>query len=356
MVRSIRQLEALRDDWDALAARFETPLLDHDWFLSCAEAFHRDADLRIMTVRRGSSLEAVAPMVREDRLGGRHLILLGASRLYEPSGWLYADARALGELAAEATALGEPLVLQRVPADSPMIAALRSLPRTVSIARGTSTALGVDVGTTWEAYHSGLSSRITENLRRLGRKAERAVGPRHVVCTRPTPADVDDLLEQVVKVEGSGWKSRAASSLSRRTDLRDFFRRYSHRAAAAGRLRVATLSFGSVVAAVELSVEAYQRLWQLKIGYSEALAAYYPGLQLTEASIREAFERGLRSYEFLGSAALWEERWGPAVRSYRTLALYPYGVKSLLTGCRDLATLMWNRAHAIARRPVRGAA
>ena len=352
MVRSIQQLEALREGWTALAARFESPLLDHDWFLSCAEAFHRDADLRIVTVRRGPLLEAVAPMVRDDRLGGRHVILLGASRLFEPSGWLYADTQALRQLAAESMTLGEPLVLQRVPADSPMVAALRSLPRAVSVARGTSTALGVDVRTTWDAYYSSLSSRITDNLRRLGRKAERALGPRRVVCTRPAPADVDGLLEQVVKVEGSGWKARAASSLSRRTDLRDFFRRYSHRAAAAGRLRIATLSFGSVVAAVELSVEAYQRLWQLKIGYSEALAAYYPGLQLTQASIHETFERGLRSYEFLGSAARWEERWEPSVRTYCTLASYPFGVRSLLTGCRDLASLMWSRAQTITRRPV----
>jgi predicted N-acyltransferase len=47
MVRSIRQLEALRDEWDALAAPFESPLLDHDWFTSCAEAFHSGEDLQI---------------------------------------------------------------------------------------------------------------------------------------------------------------------------------------------------------------------------------------------------------------------------------------------------------------------
>ena len=310
-----------------------------------------------MTVRNGTSLDAAAPMVSERTPTGRRLTLLGASRLYEPSGWLFASAPALQELAAQTMKLGEPLVLQRVPADSPMIGALRSLPRAVSIARGASSSLAVVVRSTWDSYYAGLSSHITGNLRRLRKKAEKVLGRVTVAHFTPARSDVDDLLEQVVKVEGSGWKQRSGSALSTRADLRDFFRRYSHRAAERGRLRVTTLSFGSEIAAVELSVEAYRRLWQLKIGYSDALAAYYPGLQLTEASIRSAFDRGLESYEFLGSAATWEERWSPDVRRYQVLAVYPLNPKGVLTGCRDLAGMAWRRAKAVGRRPsARGAA
>lgn len=356
MVRSIPQLEALRDEWRALAARFETPLLDHDWFVSCAEAFHRDEDLRIVTVHRGSSLVGAAPLVREQVPGGRRLTLLGASRLYEPSGWLFADSDALGELANDTVKLGDPMMLQRVPAESPMIGALGSLPRAVSLTRGSSTALAVVIRSTWDAYYAALSSHITGNLRRLRRKAERAYGTVQVRHSTPSLPQVDGLLEQVVAIEGSGWKARAGSALSHRADLRDFFRRYAHRAAASGQLRVTTLSFGSETAAVELSVEAYRRLWQLKIGYSEALAAYYPGLQLTEASIRDAFERGLQSYEFLGSAATWEERWSPEARRFRMLAVYPLNPKGLVTGCRDVAGVLWRRAQTMARRPAMGGA
>ena len=57
---------------------------------------------------------------------------------------------------------------------------------------------------------------------------------------------------------------------------------------------------------MELAIEACGRHWQLKIGYVDELAAYYPGLQLTEGSIRAAFAAGLDAYEFLGSAASWE--------------------------------------------------
>ena len=199
-------------------------------------------------------------------------------------------------------------------------------------------------------YYAGLSSQITSNLRRLRRKAEKAFGLAAIVRRVPNPSEVDALLEQFIAVEGSGWKGRSGSALSKRADLSDFFRRYGRRAAAQGRLRVATLSFGGQTAAVELSVEAYQRMWQLKIGYSDALSQYYPGLQLTEASIRDTFQQGLEAYEFLGSAAAWEERWQPDVRHYRMLAVYPLNPIGVFTGCRDLAGMMWRRAQALSRR------
>jgi CelD/BcsL family acetyltransferase involved in cellulose biosynthesis len=200
------------------------------------------------------------------------------------------------------------------------------------------------MGVSWAGYWSELSSHITENLKRLRRKAERQHGAMSVHTAEPRPEEVDQALETVVSIEGSGWKGRNGSSLARRGDLREFFRRYCRRAAEKGRLRVTTISFGSHIAAVELAIEAYRRLWQLKIGYSEALRSFYPGLHLTEASIRSAYERRLESFEFLGSAADWERRWNPEERRYQVVALYPLSVAGILTGCRDVAGRVWRRA------------
>ncbi len=102
-------------------------------------------------------------------------------------------------------------------------------------------------------------------------------------------------------------------------------------------LSVMTLSFGAHTAAVELSVEAYQRIWQLKIGFSDAFGRYYPGLQLTEASIRAAFARHLDAYEFLGVAEAWEERWRPDARGCRLVVSYPLNAYGMVNACRDLA-------------------
>jgi CelD/BcsL family acetyltransferase involved in cellulose biosynthesis len=184
---------------------------------------------------------------------------------------------------------------------------------------------------------------VTRNLPRVRRKAEKALGRVHMTLNDPRVPEVDDLLENLVAVEGSGWKRRAGSALANRPDLRDFFVRYCRRAAARRRLRVAILSFGSHVAAVELSIEAYDRMWQLKIGYNEAVAQYYPGLLLTEASLKAAFDRGLDAYEFLGSAEPWEERWRPEARLYRLLAMYPISARGVAGACRDLVGAFWGR-------------
>lgn len=348
MVRSARQLAALEEQWNALSARFRSPLLDHDWFLSCAEAFHADGELRIVTALDGNELRGVAPLVRET---GR-LAILGSARLYEPSGWLYSSDDVLADLVDRSISLGDPMHLQRLPEHSPMLEALSRAAswRAVAMVRAAADALAVNTQGAWADYYARLSSRITQNLRRLRRKAEKVLGPMNVVRAEPTPSEVDSCLETVIAVEGSGWKGTEGSALAMRADLQDFFRRYCRRAAAKGRLRISRLSFGTHVAAVELSIEAYRRMWQLKIGYQDSLAAYYPGLHLTEASIRGAFDRGLEAYEFLGSAADWEERWRPEARRFQAVAVYPLTAAGTVGACRDVIDAGWRRWKAFVSR------
>ncbi len=344
MIRSIPQFEALAEEWDALAATCRSPLLDHDWFLSCAEAFHADGDLRIFVSRRGGRLVGVAPLVAERSSGGR-VAQLGASTLYEPTDWPCEAPDAASDLVTEALALGQPLILQRLPAESAVVAALRarSWREAATVVRATAPSLAVPTTEPWEAYYASLSGQITSNLPRLRRKAEAALGPMTIERLAPAPAEVDDLLESFISIEGSGWKGRGGSALSSRDDLRQFFRRYAHRAARRGRLEFARLSFGSHLAAAELSVDAYGRMWQLKIGYHDAARKYYPGLHLTAASIRSAFERGLDAYEFLGSAAPWEAQWRTEVRSYQTVAAYPTTIAGLAGACRDMLGVLSRR-------------
>jgi CelD/BcsL family acetyltransferase involved in cellulose biosynthesis len=272
--------------------------------------------------------------------------LLGASKLFEPSGWLYATPAVVPELMNAALDFGRPILLQRIEADSALSRTIPGLTRgrALTVTRDTAPSMAVGTRGSWEAYHDSLSTRITVNLPRLRRKAERSLGPLEVVERQPQSAEVDDILGTLITIEDSGWKGRQGSSLAQRSDLRDFFRRYCRRAASQGRLRVVTLSFGTTLAAVELSIEAFDRLWQLKIGYHEGAAQYYPGLQLTAASIRAAFERGVEAYEFLGSAEAWEERWRPETRRYQALVVYPFNAAGVVTACRDFAGAMWRRA------------
>jgi CelD/BcsL family acetyltransferase involved in cellulose biosynthesis len=352
VLRSRAGFAAIREEWDVLASCFGRALLRHDWFLSCAEALHEERDLRVVTVRASGRLVAAAPLVLAHAGWVPRLQLLGASALHEPCGLLYDSDDALRTLADGLVALGRPIVLQRLDAGSPVPAALRrALGRMgISMVRATEPAAGVPIRETWAEYERGLSSHITSNLRRQRARAAK-VGTVSTEVLSPGVADVDALLAIVVAVEGSGWKGRNGSALRCRADLLDFFARYTRRAAEAGRLRIALLRIGGRVAAVELAVEDFRRWWQLKIGYADELRQYYPGLQLTVDIVRRAFERGLESYEFLGSEAEWETRWNPEPRPFELCVAYPGTVRGGAALTEDACGVAFRKLRSVARLP-----
>ena len=326
-------------------------MLDHSWVVSCAETLHEERNLRLVITRAQGSLTGVAPLALEAGGLGRHLVLLGGSRLYEPGGWLFSSEAALAELTAAVIDLRAPLLLHRVPSDSRLTGTLDALPRSrgVTVMRRASPSLAVNTSGTWSEYRSSLSRRTLRKFSDGLVAAERALGPAHIEQLQPSPSDVGPLLEMFAELEQSGWKGRQGSSIGQRQDLARFLEVYCSRAAERRSLRIMKLSFGSQVAAAEISVDAHRRRWGLKIAYREALAVYSPGLQLTHASIRAAFEGGMTAYEFLGSAEDWQRRWRPETREYRMILTYPWSLPGLFGFCRDAGTALWRR---VARRRV----
>jgi CelD/BcsL family acetyltransferase involved in cellulose biosynthesis len=352
VIRSIPQLEALAPEWDRLADGLGRPLLRHDWFASCIGPLHDACDLSVVTVRDGGRLVGVAPLVRAGDGGAARLELIGVSSLQEPCGLLYESAEARERLLAATIGIGVPLALSRLETASETTSAIRHAVgrRGVVLVRPTRPSLAVHVRGPWADYERGLSSRITGNLPRLRKRAAK-LGPVTVDVHSPSDADAGALFATVVAVEGSGWKGERGSALRCREGLATFFDTYVRHAARRGELRIALLRFGDRVAAVELALEAYGRWWQLKIGYEHSLASYYPGLLLTHAMVQRAFERGLAAYEFLGSAADWEERWQPERRQFEMCVVYPAtirGGRGLLADALAVGRQRWQR---LARRP-----
>ena len=351
IVQTRDALDALRDEWNVLADRLQSPLMRHEWFASCARAFAADGDLRVVTIRRSQRLVAAAPLTLRRFFGAARLELLGMAALNEPNGFLAADDEALAMLVGAVVRLRIPMLLQRVAEMSHVIAMLeRSLPwSSVLVSRPTAACLFVPVTASWSDYHKTLSSRITGNLRRVKARSNKLGGTSISVLT-PAESEVKALLDEIVRVEGSGWKRRRGSALASKPPLRTFFEQYSVEAARQGILRVALLKFGNNVAAVELAVVAYRRWWQLKIGYAEEFAKYYPGLQLTEGTLRHAFENGLDSFEFLGSPASWEANWRPETRRQCTAVVYPASVSGLHALSVDAFSIVRARVKRLATR------
>jgi CelD/BcsL family acetyltransferase involved in cellulose biosynthesis len=91
-------------------------------------------------------------------------------------------------------------------------------------------------------------------------------------------------------------------------------------------LRLSFLDVDETPIAAQFSVEYADRLWVLKIGYDEAWSRCSPGWLLLAETMRAAFARRLRSYEFLGTDESWLHGWRTVSRKFRTVACYPASV------------------------------
>ncbi len=351
VVRSIGELERLAPDWANLSQRFQSPLLDHDWFACAAAAFHRESDLRVVTIRHHGVLTGVAPLAVDPV--HRYMVLIGSTVLHEPSGWLHASDEALRALARSVSAIGDVVVLSRVASGASFCDALsRTLRwRAAVITRNTSTSFMVPTDRPWDDYVSSLSATTVRKLTAARARAERECGELRVVRMEPGPDQSEAALEHLVRIEASGWKGRNGSALAVRPELLAFFRAYVSRAAERRRLRVSVLWLGDAMVAVEVGVEAYGRMWGLKLAYDEKYSAYAPAVQLVHASIAAANRIGLDAYEFLGSAESWQLRWQPTPKQYQLAAIYPFSGRALAIAVRDATMFASKRLQRKAARP-----
>ena len=66
--------------WNQLAERFGSPLLRHEWFASCAEAFCPPARLQLLVARDGNGeVSGIAPLALGDLEGTEALEILGST-------------------------------------------------------------------------------------------------------------------------------------------------------------------------------------------------------------------------------------------------------------------------------------
>lgn len=348
IVRSRSVLESMAGEWDALAESMGMPMLSHAWVLACAESFYQEDELCIITVRLHGRLAGVAPLVTNTQFCVGRLELIGVSFLCEPSGFLYRDEEALACLTRVIVNHEKPVVLARVPSDSPVIPQLRSIVsgRGMVMEGRVGYSLTVPILSGWEEYVERLSPRRRYDLRRARRRAEES-GTVEVRILSPGPDDIEQGIREFVRIESAGWKGRNGSSLRQRDNLRQFFLRYAVLASKTGMFRFAFLDVDEKPIAAQLSVVFGSRFWVFKIGYDEAWSRCSPGWQLLAETMKYAFERKLKSYEFLGSDEPWLHGWVAERRGHRTIGWY----SATLRGFYGLAvdTAMRVHAHAASR-------
>lgn len=344
VLRSIRQLEAIRDEWNHLADLQGHALLRHEWFLSAARTLHRDHEIAVMASRSSGRLDALAPLVRIPGYGTSRYEVIGATALHEPTGLLASSASAQTRLLDAVFTLRGPVALQRWQAMSADLAEVQRVARRrgVVLVKETAPTYAVSFGGEGAEQLERLPGKLRYDLKRARTRASEH-GAVNVKVLSPSPSEVTHILDAFVRIEASGWKGREGSALDARPHLQEFFRSYCHLSAEAGTLRIFFLLIGESLVAAQIAVEVYERLWVLKIAYDESMSRCSPGFLLNAEAIRYAAAKHLRSYEFLGGAEAWEERWRPERRRSTLVVFYPWTVRGCVGASIHIAAAAWRR-------------
>lgn len=350
---NLDELSRWMPQWNALADAQALPMLRYEWFAAAERHLARPGSTRVLYVLDGDeNLTAALPLERTSDDRGRITYqILGHARLHEPTDLLSLHDVARYELIRAAASLGHPVVLSRlwprvvngVPCADAPAGGSKLRKHGIEIGKPTVPSQYLALSGDYEAYSGQLSSRHRYDIRRAYRRAA-AAGDIAVEFIRPDPGALQPLLDTAFEVESHGWKGVQRSSVMANTDLRGFFGQLLCNCAEEGKVLTALLRIGSTPAAAQICLIAHERIWILKIGYDEAFEKVSPGLILMNELIRYGHQNRLCAIEFLGSAEPWLEPWRPAVREYRLLAMYPYGLRSLTRLGLDLGAHFLRRA------------
>lgn len=172
----------------------------------------------------------------------------------------------------------------------------------------------------WETLIGGVSRNLRAQVGRQERALERmgTVRFRAVVGGEELPT----ALEQVLRLEGSGWKGREGTAILSDPALEALYRSFAPRAAERGWLRLYLLELAGEPIAADFGCAFGSTGFLMKTGFDERYGQLSPGLVLRARALRASIEEGLSAYDFLGRAEPYKLRWGARPRPRFVLHAY----------------------------------
>ena len=181
-------------------------------------------------------------------------------------------------------------------------------------------------GMSWDAYQSGLSKNLRQDLRRRKRRLEQEGRLTLEVCDGTE--NLYERLEEGFGIEGSGWKEAEGTSINAHPATRRFYTEVAHWAAEHGSLQLAFLRLDGQALAFDFCLESHKIHYMLKTGYDPAYAGFSPGKLLRHLMLARAFSEGLAIYDMGGVAEPYKQKYtdmGRELQSLRMFAPTPLG-------------------------------
>lgn len=180
----------------------------------------------------------------------------------------------------------------------------------------------VDLNQSFESYWEARGKNLRANVRKQRAKLESEEMSLDLECLTDT-ASVAGAIEDYGGLESSGWKGKEGSAVCSQNSQGRFYRRLLEQFCAVGRGSIYRYRIGGKVVAMDLCIEAGDRIVILKIAYDESYKTVSPSTLLRHEEFQTWFREGrLKRVEFYGPLMEWHTRWTECRRCLFNLTAY----------------------------------
>lgn len=320
-------LSEIASEWEAIVQHGPSaePFFQPYWMLAFARSFESGKPLAVVTVRQGSALKGVLPLIEKRTffggLPGRTLRSLSGvhSCRFDMS---YADGwkREVAAVAWDAIREDDSwdvVEALNVPEHGGFEALMENAARDGFLIGKWRTHLspfmtiptdGSDVFAGCPERYKSVRSRLKNYLKKLEREGE----VRFAVVS-----DFDeDLFSQFLNLEVSGWKGKDGGAIACNPTVVRFYENALRDAASRGHLRLHSLTVSGKPVAMEIGLQMNRRVYSPKVAYDEAFSKCSPGAVQAQLALKRIAEEGGEMYDFLGPRARHKSIWTDAVRPH----------------------------------------
>lgn len=324
---TVELLDRIGDEWRQLCQEgaCDQPFFRPEWIACSIRAFASERPVLLITVRDGSRLRAVLPLLEEKVWAGgfparklrsavdhtprfdfihgqdpgiEKVLQAGWRELKNQKHW---DIIALGNVpeggAAErllSVAREDGfLTYRRQCAQSPYVPLSGSKP-------------------TKDFSQFALSGRFRYRLRHSRRELEKTgkISLRRVETADP------ELLQQFYGLEQRGWKGKRGTAIACNRETRQFYDSVAGYAAQYGYLSLYFLQQGDSVLAAHFGFTCGGGYYPLKVAYDERYSQYGPGHLIIGGVLQDCAARGLSEFDCLGHWTEAKAKWASQVRPH----------------------------------------
>ena len=331
IIRTSEALARLRPEWDDLYLRSSprNPFLSHAWTEACWPAQKAHAEPFVVALREGGRLVAVAPLCIERRAGFRILRFIADDRSDYLGFLCEAGAEPLERRLLDhviATNREWDLALLRQLTDSYTRLHLVEVPRALRSHRTEWTrAPYCKAEGYWESFHKtgpGWFREMRKRSRRFARDGHRAE------CF--TGAEAIDRLDVVSEIEAHSWKGREQTTRLQAGHGRDLLERAFETLGSRGEMELWLAIVEERPVAFQIDFVMEDRVWHYQCAYDERYRHTRAGSILTYEALREAWDRGVREFDYLSGEEPYKLERTNASRTIHHLAVHRRSLRGLL--------------------------